>query len=73
LTHACQLKDFSSQVLEDGGGVDGSLGADAHLALGVGLEEALDTTAGELETEGLAVCCYHVVERKARQVDAPSS
>lgn len=49
MTHACELEDFGSQVLEDSGNVDGSLGANTHLVLGVRLEETLDTTAGELE------------------------
>lgn len=47
-TYACELEDFGSQVLEHGRDIDGSFGADAHLVLGVGLEETLDTTAGEL-------------------------
>lgn len=49
MTHACELEDLGSQVLENGGDIDGSLGADTHLVLGVGLEETLDTTTGELE------------------------
>lgn len=48
MTYACELEDFSSQVLENGGDIDGSLGTNAHLVLGVLLEETLDTTAGEL-------------------------
>lgn len=47
-TYACQLKYLSSQVLEDGRHVHRSLGANAHLVLGVGLEETLNTAAGEL-------------------------
>lgn len=49
MTHACELENLSSEILEDGGNVDGSLGANTHLVLGVCLEETLDTTAGELE------------------------
>ena len=49
MTHSCKLKDFSGQVFEDGGNVDCSLGTNAHLILGVVLQETLDTTAGELE------------------------
>jgi hypothetical protein len=49
MTYACELEDFSSQVLENSSNVDSSLGADTHLVLGVCLEETLDTTAGELE------------------------
>lgn len=55
-TYACEFEDFGRQVLENGGGVDGSLGTDAHLALGVGLEETLDTAAGELGEIMLAFC-----------------
>lgn len=47
-TYACKFKDFSSQILEHSGNVDGSFGADAHFVLGIGLEETLDTTAREL-------------------------
>lgn len=54
LTYACQLKDFGRQVLENGSNVNGSLGADTHLVLGVGLEETLDTTAGELEDDAVS-------------------
>lgn len=49
MTHACELENLSSEIFEDGGNVDGGLGANTHLVLGVGLEETLDTTAGELE------------------------
>jgi hypothetical protein len=48
MTHSCELEDFGGQVFEDGGNVDGSLGPNAHLILGVVLQETLDTTAGEL-------------------------
>lgn len=50
MTHACKLEDFGSQVLENCGNIDSGLGANTHLVLGIGLEETLDTTAGELET-----------------------
>lgn len=53
-TYASKLEDFGSQILEHGGNVDGSLGTDAHLVLGVVLEETLDTTAGELRNRGSA-------------------
>jgi hypothetical protein len=49
MTHSCKLENFGGQVFEDGGNVDGSLGSNAHLILGVVLQETLDTTAGELE------------------------
>lgn len=49
MTHACELENLSSEILEDGGNVDGGLGANTHLVLGVCLEETLDTTAGELK------------------------
>jgi hypothetical protein len=54
MTHSCELEDFSSQVFKDCSHVDGSLGSNAHLILGVVLEETLDTTAGELENHMLA-------------------
>jgi len=47
-TYACKLKDFGSQILEDGGDIDSCLGTNAHLVLGVLLQETLDTTAREL-------------------------
>jgi len=47
---SCELENFSSQVFENGGNVDGSLGSHAHFVLGVVLQETLDTTAGELES-----------------------
>ena len=45
---AREFKDFGGEVLEDGCDVDGSFGADAHLLLGVGLQETLYATAWEL-------------------------
>lgn len=48
-TYACQLEDFGCEVLQHGGNVDGGLGADAHLLLGVLLEETLHTSTGELK------------------------
>ena len=47
-TYARELEDLGGQVLQNGGNVDGGLGAHAHLVLGVLLEESLDATAGEL-------------------------
>ena len=47
-TYACKFENFSGQILEDSSDIDSSLGADAHLVLGVLLEETLDTTAREL-------------------------
>ncbi len=47
-TYACKFENFSGQILEDRSDIDSSLGADAHLVLGVLLEETLDTTAREL-------------------------
>jgi hypothetical protein len=49
MTHSCELENFSSKVFEDGCNVDGCLGSNAHLVLGVVLQESLDTTAGELK------------------------
>ena len=54
MTHSCELEDFSGQVFEDGGNVDSSLGSNAHLILGVVLQETLDTTARELKNWLLA-------------------
>ena len=51
MTHSCELENFSGQVFEDGGNVDGSLGTNSHLVLSVVLEETLDTTAGELKMD----------------------
>ena len=48
VTYSCKLEDLGGQIFEYGCDIDGSFGADAHLALGVLLEEALDTTAREL-------------------------
>lgn len=48
MTHACEFEYFGSQILENGSDIDSCLGADAHLVLGVLLEETLDTTAREL-------------------------
>ena len=45
---ASELEDFGGEIFEDGGNVDGSFGAHAHLVLGLRLQEALDTTAREL-------------------------
>ena len=49
MTHSCELENFSCQIFEDRGNIDGCLGSNAHLVLGVVLEETLDTTAWELE------------------------
>ena len=53
MTHSCELENFSGEVFEDGGNIDGGLGSNAHLVLGVILQETLDTTARELERKGL--------------------
>lgn len=45
---SCQFQDFGREVFEDGGDVYGGFGTDAHLVLGLRLQETLDTTAGEL-------------------------
>jgi hypothetical protein len=47
-TYACQLQHLSRQVLQHSGNINRSLCADAHLVLGVVLEETLDTSAWEL-------------------------
>ena len=41
-TYACKLKDFGSQILEDGGDIDSCLGTNTHLVLCVLLQETLD-------------------------------
>jgi hypothetical protein len=48
VAYACELQDFSSQIFEDGCDIYCSLGAHAHLALGVLLQETLDTAARKL-------------------------
>jgi hypothetical protein len=45
---SCQFEDFGGQVFQHCCDVDGGFGADAHLVLGLRLEETLYTTAGEL-------------------------
>jgi hypothetical protein len=48
VTHSCELEDFGGEIFEDGGNVNSCLGSNSHLVLCVVLQEALDTTAGEL-------------------------
>ena len=55
VTHSCKFENLGGQVFKHGCNIDGSLGADAHLVLGVLLEEALDTTTGELRGERMLV------------------
>jgi hypothetical protein len=45
---ACKFEDFGCQVFENCCDVDGGFCTDAHLVLGLRLEETLDTAAGEL-------------------------
>jgi hypothetical protein len=45
---SCQFEDFGGQVFQHCCDVDGGFGADAHLVLGLRLEETLHTTTGEL-------------------------
>ncbi len=59
MTHSCELEDFSGQVFEDGGNVDGSLCSNAHLVLGVVLQETLNTTTRELKKRLLAEILDH--------------
>jgi hypothetical protein len=42
------VSDLSGQILEHSGKVNGSLGANTHLVLGICLEETLNPAAGEL-------------------------
>lgn len=64
-TYSCKFKHFGRQVLEYGSNVDGSLGADAHLVLGILLEETLDTAAGELERDELAAMATNRERKQA--------
>lgn len=48
LTHSCEFENFGGEIFQDGCHVDGGFGSDAHLVLGVVLQETLDTTAREL-------------------------
>ncbi len=48
-TYARKLENLSGEILKDCSHVDSGLGPDAHLVLGVVLEETLDTTAWELQ------------------------
>ena len=52
VTHSCELENFGGEVFKDCGHVDGGFGSNAHLVLGVVLQETLDTAAGELEMKG---------------------
>lgn len=45
---AGKLEDFGGEVLQNSGNVDSGLGTNAHLVLGLRLQETLDTTAWEL-------------------------
>lgn len=47
-TYACQLEDLGGQILQHSCNVDCSFCSDAHLVLGVLLEETLNATTGEL-------------------------
>jgi hypothetical protein len=56
VTHSCKLENFSGKVLEYSCDINGSLGSNAHLVLGVVLQESLDTTAGKLEKRFVSKC-----------------
>jgi len=47
---SCKLQNFSGKVFKNGCDIDGGLGSNTHLVLGVVLQETLNTTAGELKT-----------------------
>lgn len=51
-----EFEHFGGEVFKDGSDVDGGLGANAHLLLGVVLQETLDATAWELRVV-LALFC----------------
>ena len=57
MTHSCEFENFSSKVFKDSCDIDGSLGSNTHLVLGVILQESLDTTAGELENATVSRYC----------------
>ena len=48
MTHSCKLEDFSREVFENSGNINGSLGSYSHLILCVVLQKALHTAAGKL-------------------------
>ena len=48
LQHTCELEDFGSEVLQDGGGVHSGLGTNADVMLGALFEVPMDTTDWEL-------------------------
>jgi len=73
MTHSCKLEDFSCQVFEDSCNVDCSLGSNAHLILGVVLQETLDTTAGELEKEIVSRDFYAKTRINGNQIIRASS
>lgn len=62
MTHSCEFQNLGGKVFEDGCDIDGCLGSNAHLVLGVVLQKSLDTTAGELEM----VSVSNAAERNAR-------
>lgn len=47
-----KLENLGGEVLEDGRGVDGSLGSNTHVVLGADLEVTVDTSDGELHAKG---------------------
>jgi hypothetical protein len=71
---ACQFEDFGCQVFQHCCDVDSSFGADAHLVLGLRLEETLDTTAGKLVKEEVLAVCYSVgvLEARVDSLELPS-
>ena len=54
MTHSCEFENFSGQVFENCCDIDRCLGSNAHLVLGVVLQEALDTAARKLNKRLLA-------------------
>jgi hypothetical protein len=47
-THSCEFKNFSGQVFENSSYINSCLGSDAHLILGIVLQEPLDTSTRKL-------------------------
>lgn len=65
MTYARKFEDFSSQIFQHGSNIDGSLGTNAHLVLGVLLQETLDTTARKLRR--VKVSTAHQTGRKPQR------
>lgn len=65
-----KLENFGREVFEDGGDIDCSFGSDAHLVLGLGLEEALYSTAWELVSHVSACDVVHFDHVRSRDAQS---